>query len=109
MTNPAEPVNPDTPVPSGAPQVEPPKTPTPPPAPPVVTETVTPAKPDNSMSELKELIAGMPDRIADALKESRPAAPATPAETPKVETKADVTPGTPPGKRSFADRWFGVK
>lgn len=112
--------NPETPDNATPPGTDPPKAPDPRPTPipdPPATPPVVPDPPkapdyDGRIGKLEQMIAGLPERIADAMKESgsAPSAGTTPPADPPKNPEIPDTPGEPvKGKRSFADRWFGIK
>lgn len=110
--------NPETPDNATPPGADPPKAPDPRPAPtpdPPATPPVVPDPPkapdyEGRIGKLEQMIAGLPERIADAMKESGSSGSTPPASsTPPANPEIPDTPGETKGKRSFADRWFGIK
>lgn len=90
--------------PQGPPrQTNPPPTPVPPPTPQPATPAGEPPDIMGVLSNLGQQVAGMPERIANALRESgavpaQPAQPATPTVQPATPAQP-ATPDVPPGQR----------
>lgn len=73
---------------------------------------------DSTMQSFKQLtdaINGLPEAVANAVKEVIPAAPKQPArrqqttqtDTKAVEQEPKKTQESKPGKKTFAEMWFG--
>lgn len=95
----------DEQVPPVEPQPDAPKDtppPTPPPAPPASSSG------SGDFGELKTILQGLPESIANAVRE---ALPAPPKQQRQRETKVETpppAPETPPRKKTFGEKWFGL-
>lgn len=97
--------------PPTTPPAQPPAQDTPPAQPPATAPPAQPVQSGQSTLDLSGLLTAlnaMPERVANAVRESSQPATAPKTTTTATSSTSDTAPGEAKKGRSFADKWFGT-